>query len=54
MRNFSSNRIHINPAVSKDLKIHQIQASDAGNYTCYPAAIRWTLTITGYSMISFI
>jgi len=54
MRNFSSNRIHINPAVSKDLKIHQIQASDAGNYTCHPAAIRWTLTITGYSMISFI
>ncbi|KAG1945455.1 uncharacterized protein LOC120487048 isoform X3 [Pimephales promelas] len=46
MINFSSNRIHINPAVSKDLKIHQIQASDAGNYTCYPAAIRWTLTIT--------
>ncbi|XDV30897.1 hypothetical protein PO909_033723 [Leuciscus waleckii] len=45
-RNFSSNRIHINPAVSKELKIHQIQASDAGNYTCYPAAIRWTLTIT--------
>ncbi|XDV30896.1 hypothetical protein PO909_033722 [Leuciscus waleckii] len=46
MRNFSSNRIHINPAVSKELKIHQIQASDAGNYTCYPAEIRWTLTIT--------
>ncbi|XP_039539153.1 uncharacterized protein LOC120487048 isoform X2 [Pimephales promelas] len=46
MINFSSNRIHINPAVSKDLKIHQIQASDAGNYTCHPAAIGWTLTIT--------
>ncbi|XP_077072876.1 uncharacterized protein LOC143723892 [Siphateles boraxobius] len=45
LRNFSSNRIHINP-VSRELKIHQIQASDAGNYTCYPAAIRWTLTIT--------
>ncbi|KAK9969701.1 hypothetical protein ABG768_027853 [Culter alburnus] len=44
--NFSSNRIHINPAVPRELKIHQIQASDAGNYTCYPAAIRWTLTIT--------
>jgi len=54
MRNFSSNRIHINPAVSKDFKIHQIQASDAGNYTCHPAAIRWTLTIIGYSMILFI
>ncbi|XP_056098167.1 uncharacterized protein LOC130076893 [Rhinichthys klamathensis goyatoka] len=46
MRNFSSNRIHINTAVPRDLKIHQIQASDAGNYSCYPAAIRWTLTIT--------
>ncbi|XP_077071877.1 uncharacterized protein LOC143723393 [Siphateles boraxobius] len=45
LRSFSSNRIHINP-VSRELKIHQIQASDAGNYTCYPAAIRWTLTIT--------
>ncbi|XP_048048345.1 uncharacterized protein LOC125269491 [Megalobrama amblycephala] len=44
--NFSSNRIHINPAVPRELKIHQIQASDAGNYTCYPAEIRWTLTIT--------
>jgi len=54
MRNFSSNRIHINPAVSKDLKIHQVQASEAGNYTCYPAAIRWTLTITGYSMTSYV
>ncbi|XP_048048356.1 uncharacterized protein LOC125269505 [Megalobrama amblycephala] len=46
LTNFSSNRIHINPAVPRALKIHQIQASDAGNYTCYPAEIRWTLTIT--------
>ncbi|XP_067266593.1 uncharacterized protein [Chanodichthys erythropterus] len=46
LTNFSSNRIHINPAVPRELKIHQIQASDAGNYTCYPTAIRWTLTIT--------
>ncbi|XP_059417144.1 uncharacterized protein LOC132152387 [Carassius carassius] len=46
MRNFSSNRIHIDPAAPRELSIHQIQASDAGNYSCYPAAIRWTLTIT--------
>ncbi|XP_016385477.1 uncharacterized protein LOC107721822 [Sinocyclocheilus rhinocerous] len=46
MRNFSSNRIHIDPAAPRELIIHQIQASDAGNYSCYPAAIRWTLTIT--------
>ncbi|XP_059417145.1 uncharacterized protein LOC132152389 [Carassius carassius] len=46
MRNFSSNRIHIDPASPRELSIHQIQASDAGNYSCYPAAIRWTLTIT--------
>ncbi|XP_042620451.1 uncharacterized protein LOC122146228 [Cyprinus carpio] len=44
--NFSSNRIHIDPAAPRELTIHQIQASDAGNYSCYPAAIRWTLTIT--------
>ncbi|XP_056321816.1 uncharacterized protein LOC130235296 isoform X2 [Danio aesculapii] len=44
--NFSSNRIHIDPAAPRELKIQQIQASDAGNYTCYPAGIRWTLTIT--------
>ncbi|XP_050959846.1 uncharacterized protein LOC127161253 [Labeo rohita] len=43
--NFSSNRIHIDPASHRELTIHQIQTSDAGNYTCYPAAIRWTLTI---------
>ncbi|KAL1268204.1 hypothetical protein QQF64_033567 [Cirrhinus molitorella] len=42
--NFSSNRIHIDPAAPRELTIHQIQASDAGNYSCYPAAIRWTLT----------
>ncbi|XP_026074818.1 uncharacterized protein LOC113053765 [Carassius auratus] len=46
MRNFSSNRIHIDPAAPRELRIQQIQASDAGNYSCYPAAIRWTLTIT--------
>ncbi|XP_052461442.1 uncharacterized protein LOC128019482 [Carassius gibelio] len=46
MRNFSSNRIHIDPAAPRELTIQQIQASDAGNYSCYPAAIRWTLTIT--------
>ncbi|XP_016306338.1 uncharacterized protein LOC107661332 isoform X2 [Sinocyclocheilus anshuiensis] len=46
MRNFSSNRININPAAPRELTIHQIQASDAGNYSCYPAAMRWTLTIT--------
>ncbi|KAK7153780.1 hypothetical protein R3I94_007214 [Phoxinus phoxinus] len=45
MRNFSSNRIHINPAVPRELQIHEIQASDAGNYTCSPAEIGWTLTI---------
>ncbi|XP_026074819.1 uncharacterized protein LOC113053767 [Carassius auratus] len=46
MRNFSSDRIHIDPAAPRELTIHQIQASNAGNYSCYPAAIRWTLTIT--------
>ncbi|XP_052461444.1 uncharacterized protein LOC128019483 [Carassius gibelio] len=46
MRNFNSNRIHIDPAAPRELTIQQIQASDAGNYSCYPAAIRWTLTIT--------
>ncbi|XP_016341873.1 uncharacterized protein LOC107688663 [Sinocyclocheilus anshuiensis] len=46
LRNFSSNRIHIDPAAPRELTIHQIQASDAGNLSCYPAAIRWTLTIT--------
>lgn len=50
--NFSSDRIHIGPAAPRELAIHQIQASDAGNYSCYPAAIRWTLTITGYYIIS--
>ncbi|ROL46589.1 hypothetical protein DPX16_0337 [Anabarilius grahami] len=54
LTNFSSNRIHINPVVLRELKIHQIKASDAGNYTCYPATIRWTLAITGYFMISFV
>ncbi|XP_067300903.1 uncharacterized protein [Pseudorasbora parva] len=44
--NFSSNRIYINPSAPRELKIHQIQASDAGNYSCFPAAIRWILTIT--------
>ncbi|XP_073768604.1 uncharacterized protein [Danio rerio] len=44
--NFSSNRTYVNPAVPRELKIRQIQVSDAGNYICYPAAIRWTLTIT--------
>ncbi|KAF4109352.1 hypothetical protein G5714_010425 [Onychostoma macrolepis] len=44
--NLSSNRIHIDPAAPRELTIHQIQASDAGNYSCYPAAMRWTLTIT--------
>ncbi len=52
--NFSSNRIHIDPAARRNLTIHQIQASDAGNYTCYPAITRWTLTVTGYYTISFI
>ncbi|XP_056320602.1 uncharacterized protein LOC130234428 [Danio aesculapii] len=42
--NFSSNRIHIDPVAPRELKIQQIQASDAGNYTCYPAGIRWILT----------
>ncbi|XP_050959847.1 uncharacterized protein LOC127161254 [Labeo rohita] len=42
----SSNKIHIDPADPRELTIHQIQVSDAGNFTCYPAAIRWTLTIT--------
>ncbi|XP_016089272.1 uncharacterized protein [Sinocyclocheilus grahami] len=46
MRNFSSNRMNIDPAAPRELTIHQIQASDAGNYSCYPAAMRWTLTIT--------
>ncbi|XP_042586784.1 uncharacterized protein LOC122138439 isoform X2 [Cyprinus carpio] len=46
MRNFSSSRIHIDPTAPRELTIHQIQASDAGNYTCYPTAIRWTLTTT--------
>ncbi|KAF4109346.1 uncharacterized protein LOC131547145 [Onychostoma macrolepis] len=44
--NLSSNRIHVDPAAPRELTIHQIQASDAGNYSCYPAAMRWTLTIT--------
>ncbi|XP_056322037.1 uncharacterized protein LOC130235471 isoform X2 [Danio aesculapii] len=44
--NFSSNRTYVNPTVPRELKIQQIQVSDAGKYTCYPAAIRWTLTIT--------
>ncbi|XP_043085561.1 uncharacterized protein LOC122332307 [Puntigrus tetrazona] len=44
--NFSSNRTHIDSRSPRDLIIHQIQESDAGNYTCYPAAIRWTLTVT--------
>ncbi len=52
MRNFSSNRIHIDPAAPGELTIHQIQASDAGNYSCYPAAMGWTLTITSYYVIS--
>ncbi|XP_052420478.1 uncharacterized protein LOC127964344 [Carassius gibelio] len=46
MRNLSSNRIHIDTADPRELTIDQIQASDAGNYSCYPAAIRWTLTVT--------
>ncbi|KAK2905291.1 hypothetical protein Q8A67_007090 [Cirrhinus molitorella] len=46
MINFSSNRIHIDPTTPRELTIHQIQTSDAGNYICYPAAIKWTLTIT--------
>ncbi|XP_043085567.1 uncharacterized protein LOC122332310 isoform X2 [Puntigrus tetrazona] len=44
--NFSSNRIHIDPRSPGELIIHQIQESDAGNYTCFPAAMRWTLTVT--------
>ncbi len=52
--NFSSNRIHIDPAAPRNLTIHQIQASDAGNYSCFPAVMRWTLTVTGYYTISFI
>ncbi len=52
--NFSSNRIHIDPAARRELTIHQIQASDAGNYSCYPAVMGWTLTVTGYYTISFI
>ncbi|KAL1268202.1 hypothetical protein QQF64_033565 [Cirrhinus molitorella] len=50
-KNFSSNRIHIDPAAPRELTIHQIQTSDAGNYSCYPAAIRWTLTITTENQI---
>ncbi|XP_051999203.1 uncharacterized protein LOC127655413 [Xyrauchen texanus] len=44
--NFTSERMYIDPEVSRELKISQIQMSDAGNYSCYPAAIRWILTIT--------
>ncbi|XP_051564528.1 uncharacterized protein LOC127447065 [Myxocyprinus asiaticus] len=46
MRNFTSDRMYIDPAVSRELKIYNIEMSDAGNYSCYPAAIRWILTIT--------
>ncbi|XP_059355314.1 uncharacterized protein LOC132094669 isoform X2 [Carassius carassius] len=46
MRNLSSNRIHIDTAAPRELTIDQIQASDAGNYSCYPAAMSWTLTVT--------
>nr|XP_055070575.1 uncharacterized protein LOC129451454 isoform X1 [Misgurnus anguillicaudatus] len=46
--NFTSDRMYINPAVPMELKINQIQASDAGNYSCYTstAAIGWILTVT--------
>ncbi|XP_065149414.1 uncharacterized protein [Paramisgurnus dabryanus] len=48
MTNFTSDRMYINPAVPMELKINQIQASDAGNYSCYTstAAIGWILTVT--------
>ncbi|XP_052005087.1 uncharacterized protein LOC127659348 [Xyrauchen texanus] len=45
MQNFTSERMFVDPEVPTELKINKIQVSDAGNYTCYPAAIRWKLTI---------
>lgn len=57
MTNFTSDRMNIKPAsFPMELKISQIQASDAGNYSCYntKTSIRWILTKTGHSMISII
>ncbi|XP_051566522.1 uncharacterized protein LOC127448204 [Myxocyprinus asiaticus] len=45
MTNFTSERMFVDPEVPWELKIYKIQVSDAGNYTCYPAAIRCKLTI---------
>ncbi|XP_056611034.1 uncharacterized protein LOC130427529 [Triplophysa dalaica] len=51
MTNFTSDRMYISPADPTELKINQIQTSDAGNYSCYntKTSMRWILTVTGYS-----
>nr|XP_055070581.1 uncharacterized protein LOC129451455 [Misgurnus anguillicaudatus] len=48
LRNFTSDRMYTGPAVPMELKINKIQASDAGNYSCYTSttAVGWQLTIT--------
>ncbi|XP_073711071.1 uncharacterized protein [Misgurnus anguillicaudatus] len=47
-RNFTSDRMFINPAVPLELKLNQIQALDEGNYSCHTSttAIGWILTVT--------
>nr|XP_055072200.1 uncharacterized protein LOC129452396 [Misgurnus anguillicaudatus] len=47
MKNFSSDRMYTDPAIPTELKIIQIQTSDAGNYSCYSSttAIKWILTV---------
>ncbi|XP_057192234.1 uncharacterized protein LOC130555786 [Triplophysa rosa] len=48
MTKFTSDRMCISPAAPTELKINQIQTSDAGNYSCHntETAMRWILTVT--------